>query len=153
MRETCEKRARPRARRLTVRFPRWAASLLSKKQTKKTALLEGNITAQKGESAIMAKIRVSPPAPPAQQIDMFTGALVDTRSRAQKRKARQLQAARLQPCMFSQRELAQPYRKTYFIIPDRSPLGLYLQDARSEAEKEADRQREIAARHVGDLFE
>ncbi len=83
------------------------------------------------------------------QRDLFTGDLVDTRTRKQKKAARRAGGWQ-QGEMFSQRELAQwgvRMRPMRLRARNGQPLKLVLQieDPRTEKEKEADRQREAEA--------
>ena len=81
------------------------------------------------------------------QIDMFSGELVDTRTRKQKKQEAELKKP-VQTEMFSQRELAQFGVRARPQIPlsPKTRIELALQDLRSEEEKEAARQREIEKR-------
>ena len=81
------------------------------------------------------------------QTDMFTGELVDTRSRKQKQRARK-QEQPWQAEMFSQRELAQFGVNPHPQIPisPKTRIELALQDMRTEEEKERDFQREVEER-------
>lgn len=77
------------------------------------------------------------------QIDLFSGDLVDTRSRRQKKQAQAEQKPK-QVEMFSQRELAQfgvRARPTLPISP-KTRMELMAEDRRTEEEKERDRRRE-----------
>lgn len=78
------------------------------------------------------------------QANLFTGDLVDTRTRIQKRRARQSAIPR-QLEMFSQRELAQfgvnPRPK--LPLSPKTRLELALEDARTEREQGQARQRQI----------
>jgi len=81
------------------------------------------------------------------QADMFSGELVDTRTRKQKK----LETERQKPVqteMFSQRELAQFGVRANPQIPisPKTRIELALQDLRSEEEKEEARRREIEKR-------
>ena len=78
------------------------------------------------------------------QADMFTGELVDTRTRKQKKKAKERQTPQ-QAEMFSQREMAQFGVQANPKIPlsPKTRLELALQDMRTEEEKERDFQREV----------
>lgn len=81
------------------------------------------------------------------QVDMFSGDLVDTRNRKQKKKAKESQEPR-QAEMFSQRELAQFGVKGNPKIPlsPKTRLELLMEDMRTEEEKERDFQREVEKR-------
>ena len=81
------------------------------------------------------------------QHDMFTGKLVDTRNRKQKKRAQEAQQPR-QTEMFSQREMAQFGVQAHPKIPisPKTRLELALQDMRTEEEKERDFQREVEKR-------
>ena len=81
------------------------------------------------------------------QADMFTGELVDTRTRKQKKKAKERQEPR-QAEMFSQREMAQFGVRANPKIPlsPKTRLELLMQDLRTEEEKEQDFQREVEER-------
>ena len=78
------------------------------------------------------------------QADMFTGDLVDTRTRTQKKKASE-QGQPRQAEMFSQREMAQFGVNPHPQIPisSKTRIELALQDMRKEEEKERDFQREV----------
>lgn len=81
------------------------------------------------------------------QTDMFSGELVDTRTRKQKKRA----AAQAQPRqveMFSQREMAQfgVRARPQLPISPKTRIELALQDMRTEEEKEQDFQREVEER-------
>ena len=78
------------------------------------------------------------------QHDMFSGELVDTRNRKQKKKAQKLEQPR-QTEMFSQRELAQFGVRANPKLPisPKTRLELMVQDLRTEEEKERDFQREV----------
>jgi multidrug efflux pump subunit AcrB len=83
---------------------------------------------------------------------MFTGALVDTRTRAQKQRDRQEDLPR-QSEMFSQRDLAQfgvTAHPRMSLAPS-TRLVLIREDPRSDEEKERDLQRE-AEQHTQPLF-
>ena len=77
------------------------------------------------------------------QIDMFSGELVDTRTRKQKKNEQPVQAE-----MFSQREMAQFGVRARPLIPlsPKTRIELALQDMRSEEEKVAAQQKEIEKR-------
>ncbi len=81
------------------------------------------------------------------QVDMFSGELIDTRTRKQKHKAAERKKPR-QMEMFSQREMAQfgvnPHPK--LPLSPKTRLELVLQDMRTEEEKERDFQREVERR-------
>ena len=81
------------------------------------------------------------------QVDMFSGDLVDTRTRKQKKKAVEREQPR-QAEMFSQREMAQFGVRANPKIPlsPKTRLELALQDMRTEEEKERDFQREVEKR-------
>ena len=89
------------------------------------------------------------------QIDMFTGELVDNRTRWQRimdnRRAQQEQ----QPFLFPQREMAVPASLTPLPLKEghRWSMALYIEDPRTPEEIEEERQREIAKRHIGELFQ
>jgi hypothetical protein len=78
------------------------------------------------------------------QHDMFSGELVDTRNRKQKKTAQKLEQPR-QTEMFSQRELAQFGVRANPKLPisPKTRLELMVQDLRTEEEKERDFQREV----------
>ena len=78
------------------------------------------------------------------QEDMFSGELVDTRSRRQKKRDKQRRGPQ-QMEMFETREIAQFGVKANPKMPlsPRTPLELAMEDPRTEEEKEADKQREI----------
>ena len=78
------------------------------------------------------------------QVDMFTGELVDNRTRKQKKKAREIQQPK-QAEMFSQREMAQFGAKANPKLPlsPKTRIELIMQDLRTEEEKEQDLKREI----------
>jgi transposase InsO family protein len=81
------------------------------------------------------------------QVDMFTGALVDRRTAAQ----RQRDAAADKPRqmeMFSQRELAQHVPTPMMPLSLDTKLVLVMEDPRTEGEKEADREREARERTI-----
>ena len=84
------------------------------------------------------------------QIDLFTSELKDTRTRKQKKAARQAEGYQ-QDELFPQRELAQfgvtAQPRMPAIARNGEPLGmaLMIEDPRSEEEKELDRQREAEA--------
>lgn len=78
------------------------------------------------------------------QQDMFTGDLVDNRTRTQKSQDRKKDLPQ-QEFLFSQRELAVPSRQRYFETPSNAPLVLQSQDPRSDEERERDEQRAIEA--------
>jgi preprotein translocase subunit SecF len=81
------------------------------------------------------------------QVDMFSGELVDTRTRKQKKREAELKKP-VQTEMFSQRELAQFGVRANPQIPisPKTRIELALQDLRSKEEKEAARQQEIEKR-------
>ena len=81
------------------------------------------------------------------QADMFSGELVDTRSRKQKKQAAEQEKPR-QAEMFSQRELAQFGVNPHPQIPlsPKTRIELALQDMRTEEEKERDIQRQVEER-------
>lgn len=81
------------------------------------------------------------------QHDMFSGELVDTRTRRQKQQDRDRQQPK-QMEMFSQREVAQFGVKAHPLLPLSSNTRLLLipEDPRTEEEIEADRQREAQKR-------
>ena len=81
------------------------------------------------------------------QVDMFSGELIDTRTRKQKKREAELKKP-VQTEMFSQRELAQFGVRANPQIPisPKTRIELALQDMRSEEEKEAARQQEIEKR-------
>ena len=81
------------------------------------------------------------------QVDMFSGELVDTRSRKQKKREKESKKP-IQTEIFSQRELAQFGVRANPQIPisPKTRIELALQDLRSEEEKEAARQQEIEKR-------
>ena len=78
------------------------------------------------------------------QTDMFSGELVDTRNRKQKKKAQKLEQPR-QTEMFSQRELAQFGVRANPKLPisPKTRLELLVEDLRTEEEKERDFQQEV----------
>ena len=78
---------------------------------------------------------------------MFSGELVDTRSRKQKKNEKKRQLP-VQAEMFSQRELAQfgVEAKPQIPLSPKTRIELALQDMRSEEEREAARQQEIEDR-------
>ncbi len=78
---------------------------------------------------------------------MFSGELVDTRTRKQKKRETERQMP-VQAEMFSQREMAQFGVRAHPQIPlsPKTRIELALQDLRSEEEQEAARQREIERR-------
>ena len=78
------------------------------------------------------------------QSDLFTGALVDTRSARQKKEAALSELPR-QAEMFSQRDIAQFGVQAHPQIPlaPQTRLQLIIQDVRTAEEKERDLQREI----------
>jgi hypothetical protein len=82
------------------------------------------------------------------QIDMFTGDLVDTRTRKQKKKAKEQQGPK-QTEMFSQRELAQFGVDSFPKLPlsPKTRIELMIEDHRTEEEKAADIQREAEKRN------
>jgi preprotein translocase subunit SecF len=81
------------------------------------------------------------------QVDMFSGELIDTRTRKQKKREAELKKP-VQTEMFSQRELAQFGVRANPQIPisPKTRIELALQDLRSEEEKEEARRREIERR-------
>ena len=81
------------------------------------------------------------------QIDMFSGELVDTRTRKQKKREKESKKP-VQTEMFSQRELAQFGVRANPQIPisPKTRIELALQDMRSEEERQAARQQEIEKR-------
>lgn len=87
------------------------------------------------------------------QVDMFSGDLVDTRTRKQKKKAREQEGPK-QTEMFSQRELAQFGVDSFPKLPisPKTRLELMVEDHRTEEEKAADIQREAEKRNYR-LFE
>ena len=78
------------------------------------------------------------------QQDMFTGDLVDNRTRAQKSQDRKKELPH-QEFLFSQRDLAQPSRQRHFEVPSKAPLILLSEDPRSDEEREREAQRAIEA--------
>ena len=81
------------------------------------------------------------------QVDMFSGELVDTRTRKQKKREAEIKKP-VQTEMFSQRELAQFGVRANPQIPisPKTRIELALQDLRSEEEKEEARKLEIERR-------
>jgi preprotein translocase subunit SecF len=81
------------------------------------------------------------------QVDMFSGELIDTRTRKQKKREAELKKP-VQTEMFSQRELAQFGVRANPQIPisPKTRIELALQDLRTEEEKEEARQLEIERR-------
>ena len=81
------------------------------------------------------------------QVDMFSGELVDTRTRKQKKREAEIKEP-VQTEMFSQRELAQFGVRANPQIPisPKTRIQLALQDLRSEEEKEEARKLEIEKR-------
>ncbi|MDX2136927.1 MAG: hypothetical protein SF123_02440 [Chloroflexota bacterium] len=79
------------------------------------------------------------------QVDMFTGAMVDTRTSAQKQRDAALVIPR-QMEMFSQREFAQYIPPSKMSLPDTATLMLVMEDPRTDEERERDRER--AAREL-----
>jgi preprotein translocase subunit SecF len=81
------------------------------------------------------------------QVDMFSGELIDTRTRKQKKREAEIKKP-VQTEMFSQRELAQFGVRANPQIPisPKTRIELALQDLRSEAEKEEARKLEIERR-------
>jgi hypothetical protein len=81
------------------------------------------------------------------QVDMFSGELVDTRTRKQRKQEKERQKP-VQTEMFSQREMAQFGVRANPQIPisPKTRIELALQDLRSQEEKEEARQREIEKR-------
>ena len=81
------------------------------------------------------------------QVDMFSGELVDTRTRKQKKREKETKKP-VQTEMFSQRELAQfgVQARPQIPLSPKTRIELALQDLRSEEDKEAARQREIERR-------
>lgn len=84
--------------------------------------------------------------PDTRQIDMFSGEAVDTRTAAQKRRAR-AQAKPVQTEMFAAREVAQfgVNPRPLIRLSDHTRLTLEAYDPRTEEEKERDRQRAAEA--------
>jgi hypothetical protein len=84
----------------------------------------------------------------SRQYDMFSGELVDTRSRRQKRRDRERELPR-QAEMFSQRYIAQFGVKANPKLPisPKTRLELAAEDLRTEEEKEADLRRQ-AEKHT-----
>ncbi len=80
----------------------------------------------------------------AMQINIFTGELFDTRTRAQKKRAAVSQQPR-QAEMFSQRELAQFGVRAHPKLPlsPKTRIVLAMEDPRTPEEKARDVQREI----------
>ena len=82
------------------------------------------------------------------QVNMFTGDLVDTRTRKQKKKAKEQKEPR-QTEMFSQREMAQfgvnPFPK--LPISPKTRIELMMEDLRTEEEKAEAIQREAEKRN------
>lgn len=78
---------------------------------------------------------------------MFTGKLVDTRNRKQKKKAQEAQQPK-QAEMFSQREMAQfgVSPRPQLPISPKTHIELALQDMRTEEEKERDFQKAVEER-------
>ena len=78
------------------------------------------------------------------QIDMFSGELIDTRTRKQKKQEAKRQGP-VQAEMFSQRELAQFGVDPHPQIPisSKTRIELALQDMRTEEGKERDFQRQV----------
>lgn len=76
------------------------------------------------------------------QQDMFTGDLVDNRTRAQKTQDRKKELPH-QEFLFSQRDLAEPSRQRHFEVPSKAPLILQSEDLRTDEERERDEQRAI----------
>ena len=81
------------------------------------------------------------------QIDMFSGELVDTRTRKQK-KREQDHLKPVQAEMFSQREMAQFGVRAHPKLPlsPKTRIELMIQDLRTEEEKQESEQREIEKR-------
>jgi hypothetical protein len=81
------------------------------------------------------------------QADLFSGELVDTRTRKQKKRETERQLP-VQAEMFSQREMAQFGVRAHPQIPlsPKTRIELALQDLRSQEEQEAARQREVERR-------
>ena len=81
------------------------------------------------------------------QVDMFSGELIDTRTRKQKKREAELKKP-VQTEMFSQREMAQFGVRANPQIPisPKTRIELALQDMRSEEEKKVARQQEIEKR-------
>lgn len=79
------------------------------------------------------------------QFNLFTGELVDNRTKAQKRKAKERENPQ-QAEMFSQRELAQFGAKARPQLPisPKTRIELAMEDRRTEEEREKDLRREIA---------
>jgi hypothetical protein len=91
------------------------------------------------------------PAETPLQVDMFTGALVDTRTAAQKQRDAAIIIPR-QMEMFSQRELAQYVPLPRMSLPDTATLMLVAEDPRTDEERERDRER-AARKLTRSLFE
>lgn len=83
------------------------------------------------------------------QINMFSGALDDTRTRRQKRLDREREKPH-QLEMFSQRDVAQFGVNGHPLLPisENTKLGLLFEDPRTEEEKERDTQLEAERRTV-----
>ena len=81
------------------------------------------------------------------QVDLFTGELVDTRTRKQKKQAAEQEKPK-QAELFSQREMAQfgVNPRPQIPISSKTRIELALQDMRTEEEKEQDFQREVEKR-------
>lgn len=94
---------------------------------------------------------MSIPEIPLQQ-DMFSGALVDTRTAKQKEQDK-LRSTPQPMEMFPQREIAQfgVMAHPLLSINDKTQLGLMSEDPRTDAEKERDLELE-AERHMVELF-
>src|SRR5258708_27855106 len=86
------------------------------------------------------------------QHDMFSGALVDTRTAKQKEQDK-LRTLPQSLEMFPQREIAQFGVMAHPLLPinDKTQLGLISEDPRTDEEKEHDLERE-AQRHMAELF-
>ncbi len=87
------------------------------------------------------------------QFDMFSGELVDARTRQQKRRDREQQQP--QPVgMFSQREVAQfgVKARPQFAVTTKTKLELMIEDRRTPEEKERDALREAEA-HAWGIFD
>ena len=87
------------------------------------------------------------------QVNMFTGDLVDTRTRKQKKKEKEQQKPR-QTEMFSQRELAQfgVNPRPQLPLSPKTRIELMIEDHRTEEEKAEAIQREAEKRNYR-LFE
>lgn len=78
------------------------------------------------------------------QQDMFTGDLVDNRTRAQKSQDRKKDLPQ-QEFLFPQRDLAEPSRQRHFELASTTPLLLRSEDPRTDEEREYDERRAIEA--------